>query len=416
VAKDKIVAKLRRNAAWGWVPVIAGIVLVFGIGGGILALWRIASKEAKPTPVLFEPRERIQDGLFLAIRTEESIKIILYNLREKREILTREVALNYPLFSLTQTSGWGSNNAVQYFDATKEVFYLTDAGDYLTGGCAVKPVTTPEGETLCGEYLYKVNLLTGASTILAELRPSAAWILNNRDGFIYLSRKSVTSPNELAIQKVDTQNGSISTLAVYRYSGNASFGRLAVSQDGKYIYQASREDLDGGKVQVLKVVKIDTQDGKTETIEVYRGSAIEWDTNLSHDGRKIAFYAEPEKKLLVFDILDKKLVSIPNTGEIKNFSLLWSGDNSKILYLPKGEGYTYYDLENSVGYTRGSGFPFLWAPSPRYIVSLFNKRIEVFDVTLRRAVALPPEPLGEIKRVSEIVGFGWFTVSDASLN
>jgi|GEM_PF-5922914 len=397
-------AKLDKGITRSWIPVIAGTAIVLLIGGGIL----VAQYKLKPTESLPESQTKVQSGLFLAIHKDKSIKVILYDLKEKKNVLTRDIVLDYPLFPFSQTSAWGSNNTVQYLEKTKEIFYLTDATDYYGSSCTVEPVITSKGDTICGEYLYKVNLLTGTSTILMELHPSATWILNKHDGFIYVSRRNINQKGDQIIQKINTTNGSISTLATYQRGENVNLGRLMISQDGKYIYQAGIEDLKGWEDQVFTVSKIDTQDGKLEVIEIYRGSSVEGDTNLSSDGRRIAFYAEPERKLFVFDMLEKKLIPVLYEERIKNLNLLWSEDYSKILYIPEGEKYTYYNLENAISYPAGNGYPLLWAPSQNYIVSFYNKGIEIFDVATQQIITLSPALLGEIGHTSSIVGFEWF--------
>lgn len=397
-------AKLDKGITRSWIPVIAGTAIVLLIGGGIL----VAQYKLKPTESLPESQKKVQSGLFLAIHKDKSIKVILYDLKEKKNVLTRDIVLDYPLFPFSQTSAWGSNNTVQYLEKTKEIFYLTDATDYYGSSCTVEPVITSKGDTICGEYLYKVNLLTGTSTILTELHPSATWILNKHDGFIYVSRRNINQKGDQIIQKINTTNGSISTLATYQRGENVNLGRLMISQDGKYIYQAGIEDLKGWEDQVLTVSKIDTQDGELEVIEIYRGSSVEGDTNLSSDGRRIAFYAEPERKLFVFDMLEKKLIPVLYEERIKNLNLFWSEDYSKILYIPEGEKYAYYNLENAISYPAGNGYPLLWAPSQNYIVSFYNKGIEIFDVATQQIITLSPALLGEIEHTSSIVGFEWF--------
>jgi len=123
-------AKLDKGITRSWIPVIAGTAIVLLIGGGIL----VAQYKLKPTESLPESQTKVQSGLFLAIHKDKSIKVILYDLKEKKNVLTRDIVLDYPLFPFSQTSAWGSNNTVQYLEKTKEIFYLTDATDYYGSG------------------------------------------------------------------------------------------------------------------------------------------------------------------------------------------------------------------------------------------------------------------------------------------
>lgn len=340
----------------------------------------------------------VKNDVFIATTEDSVLNILIFNPIENKVIASKKISLDAFLGSAS-TNSHGANDSVQYNPKTKEIFFSTQGYSDYDGSCINKDGT-------CISRLYKISLDQTKPTILFESNnPPTNWIVNNFDNSLLLS--SLEGKTQ-SIKKINGQDGKVIFTKEYQIKDNTGLTDFVLSKDGKYIYQASKESVDGKWFyEILRLRKIDNSNGDIAEQEIFGGEAVEYETNLSPDNNYLAFYlgTQTPAKLYIYEISTKKLVNVPYQGSIGNYNLLWSGDSKKLLHLLKNS-LTYYDILSTksvliTGDPQQTAYVYAWAPSVNYFVyQSQDGGIKIFDAQKNQVIDTQTKANIEVKGVS----------------
>jgi hypothetical protein len=316
--------------------------------------------------------------LFIAdMEDSRIVKVSIFNISKKEIVISKTITLDDSLGSASTNSS-GSNNSVQYNPKTKDIFISTVGFSYYDGSCINKDGT-------CNFRIYKFNLHNNDSSLFFESNEGIAnWIVNSFDNSVLIR---IVNEKTETIKKINAQNSQINFEKIYLNKDNVNEMEFVVSSDGKYIYQASKESVDGKWIQeTLSLRKIDNSNGEITEQQIFKGEAIDFETDISPNNQYFAFYSgnQGPAKFYVFDILNQELINLPYRGRIKNYNLIWSGDSRKILYLLENQ-LSYYDILKSKSFVidgnlKDTPYVFMWGPSSDYLLYESVNGVNIYDI------------------------------------
>lgn len=360
----------RRLKTLGGILVITMIVIVLVIIGYFA--WPKSQNE-------------IRNELLIATVDNYNLHIVFFDPIKNQILNSRKIFLDSYL-SDSSTNSHGSNDSVQFNPRTKEVFFFTKGYSDYDGSCINKDGT-------CTTRLYKFSLHENEipTLIFESDNPPRNWIVNSFDDSLLLS---FMENKTQTLKKIRAQDGKTIFEKTYQIKEHVSLANFVLSKDGKHIYQASKESVDGKWFyEILRLHTIDNSNGETTEQEIFSGEAIECETDLSPDDNNFAFYSGMRNgtKLYIYEIPTNKLTSVPYQGSISNLNLLWSGDSKKLLYLLKNS-LTYYDISTSTSSLvfnrpQQTRYVYAWSPSINYFVyEPQDGSIKVFDLQKNQVI------------------------------
>lgn len=317
----------------------------------------------------------IINELFIADKEDYNVKISIFNISKKEIVISKTITLDDTL-GPASTNSYGSNNSVQYNPETKDIFMSTEGFSYYDGSCINKDGT-------CASRIYKFNLNNEDSSLLFESSERIDhWIVNRFDNSILVS---VVNEKTETIKKINTQNGQINFERNYQNKENINETEFVVSKDGKYIYSANKESIDGKwNQEILNLRKIDNSSGEITEQQIFEGEAIDFETDISPNDQYFAFYSGNQEtvNLNIYEIPTGKLINVSYQGRIGNSNLFWSGDSKKLLYLLENQ-LSYYDVLISksviINGSPKASYVFMWSPSSDYLLYESVDGINIYD-------------------------------------
>lgn len=320
------------------------------------------------------------DKLFVATKSSgNKLDIYQYDTVSNQAVQTKTILASSPDLITSSSGGWGANQAVQYDNNTGDIYYITKGSSDYDGRCI-------NDDKTCLNRLYKINSNSDSIIKLWESSDVPTnWIVSPSNNVVLLSMYHAN--NEQILYRVDMSTGKTEKVVDIQHSKNTSLARFQLSSDQKYIYQMSKISPDGKALnETLALNKIQIESGKLETVKVFLGNSIEYNTSLSPDENRIAFFTDVPNKgdrlLYVHDFTTMENTLIPVEGKVKNLNLLWSGDSDKLWnILSDTVGYySFIDKQYTVILPKVSvNYSFIWSPSARYILNLVGEELELYD-------------------------------------
>jgi WD40 repeat protein len=384
---------------------VATVVLTIGVGAYLFA--NKSANTPSPSPTIPSTQStnsgtplNTQNDVFIAttenVGTVEDgvLNILIFNPVENKVVASKKISLDAVLDSASTESS-GINDSVQYNPKTKEVFFSTLGSSAQAGSCT-------NTDSTCVSRLYKISLDQTEPTILFESKyPPTNWVVNSFDNSLLLS---FLEEKTQSIKKINGQDGKVIFTKEYQIKENTGLDVFVLSKDGKYIYQASTESVDGkASYEILRLRKIDNSNGDITEQEIFGGEAVESGTTISPDNNYLAFYSGAE--LYIYEVSTKKLINVQYQGSIGNFSLLWSGDSKKLLPLLKNS-LTYYDVLSAkgillTGAPQQDTYVYAWAPSDNYFVyESQDGGIKIFDIAKNQVIDTQTKTRAGVKGIS----------------
>ncbi|MDO8511780.1 MAG: hypothetical protein Q7S57_00765 [bacterium] len=338
--------------------------------------------------------------LFVATKTENTLEIQLIDVITKRVTASKSVPVSDYLSS-SQFS-----YPVQYNPETNEIFYLTKGQSEYDGAPMNKDGTS-------FSRFYKIGWNQTAPTLIFETSEhSNSWAVNKFDHSIMMSTINGQNQN---IKKNDTNDGRI-IFSKDIIKGSAMLNELLIPNDAEYIYQGFTEDSvnpnDPTKLvyNSLFLNKINNTNGEIERIFIHKNEAVEFNTNLSQNGRYLAFYAGKHKDWpanltpFIFDLATKKVTPVQINDSISNLQLNWSGDNR--LFLMLDHSLAYFDNHTNQVTKVFEAPALLISPTlPAVSENFFSydvKGLQIFDIAGKAILDVKTDP-GVL-----VVGMGWY--------
>lgn len=360
-------------------------------------------EDTKSIRVHFVPT--VEKEMFIAtVQDKENglLNFVIFNPTESKVVVSKEISFD-SLLGL-DNQAWGTNSNVQYNHKTKEIFFWIRGYSHYDGSCINKDGT-------CVSRLYKISLDQTKPMILFESNVLPhSWVVNSFDNSLLLS---FLEKKTQSIKKINGQDGKVVFTKEYQFSEeNPSLTEFVLSQDGKDTYQAGSEFIKGkSPYEVLRIRKIDNSSGDITEQEISRGGWFSYGTDISPDNNYLAFYsgATGRQKLYIYEFSTKKLTNVSYEGLIKNYTLVWSGDSKKLLYLT--DTLNYYDIPSAKsvlvsGDPQNALYVYAWAPSVNYFVyrPQDNSGIKIFDMQNNQVI----DTQFKTKSVADIKGIGWY--------
>ncbi len=321
--------------------------------------------------------------LFIASIDKSTLTLTLFDANLNKISYSKEIVLDDQLNSLSTYNAVYSNDSVQYDAQKKEVYFSTDGASAMGGDCVNKDGT-------CVSRIYKMGINDDTAKILFESQTIPQnWIVNSQDSSVLMSfiERDEVNGNTQTLTKISEKDGSVIFTKDFALNKNDSLGSLVLSLDSKAVYQVLLSAVGkSSSGQKLSLVNFDMMTGVRSVKDVYTGSAIWFDTDISPDGSSLAFYTDYFKapKLHILNLVTAATTDVPFTGRVHNYNLLWSGDSSKLFYSLEKEP-SYFDVTENLSHSLKGDIQslfssYLWAPSNLLAYEASNNVIKLLDV------------------------------------
>lgn len=346
----------------------------------------------------------LKNEIFIAISNLDkdkntfSIKINIIDAVNGKVVLSKNIYHDWSIMPSGFNSA-NSNNSVQYNSITKDIYIATSGRSDMGGECI-------NNDGTCFFRIYKINLEEESPRKIFESDDVVTnWLINDTDDSLVLS---LSGEGVQSFRKINAQTGDVIFDKELNLSSGEYLADLILSNDKKYTYQLEVESFDEkGLNDNLKLIKFNNANGDFEEYQIYNGNT-QRDVYLSPNNKYLAFYANKENDLYLYEFQNQKLLKTDYAGEVSNVTLLWSGDSSKIMQMLDGS-LSYYDVTSFKNYLIkdssevASGYIYSWAPVNEYLVfNSQNTGLRLFDIERNESVQIQSD-----KNVS-VYGLSWY--------